>query len=66
MTQIHRDWSDKLSYALQGYQTTVRTLIGATPFSLVYGFETVLQVEIEIKLLRVAIESGLPEAQWAQ
>ncbi|XP_055824291.1 uncharacterized protein LOC129892757 [Solanum dulcamara] len=35
----HRGWHEMLPYALLGYQTTVRTSIGATPYLLVYGME---------------------------
>ena len=62
MTQTYRDWSDRLPYALWGYRTTVRTSTGATPFSLVYGSEAVLPVEVEIRSLWTVIESELPEA----
>ena len=51
MTQTYRDWADRLPYAFWGYQTTVRTLIGATPFLLVYESEAVLPIEMEIKSL---------------
>ena len=66
MTQTYRDWSDRLPYALWGYRTIVRTSNGATPFSLVYGSEAVLPVEVELESLRIAMESELPETQWAQ
>ena len=66
MTQTYRDWSDRLQYALWGYRTIVRTLTGATPFSLVYGSEAVLPIEVDIRSLRTVIESELPEVQWAQ
>ncbi|KAA0038978.1 putative RNA-directed DNA polymerase (Reverse transcriptase), Ribonuclease H [Cucumis melo var. makuwa] len=39
---------------------------GATPFSLVYGFEAVLPVEVEVSSLRVIQEVELDEAKWAQ
>ena len=51
MTQTYRDWADRLPYALWGYQTIVRTSIGATPFSLVYGSKAVLTMDVEIKSL---------------
>ena len=66
MTQTYRDWSDRLPYALWGYRTTVRTSTGATPFSLVYGSEAVLPVEVELESLWIVMESKLPETQWAQ
>ena len=41
-----------------------RTAIGKTPFSLVYGIEAVLPIEIEIKSLRVIMEAKTPESEW--
>ncbi|KAL6342926.1 hypothetical protein AAG906_016946 [Vitis piasezkii] len=44
--------ADKLSFALWAYRTSFRTSTGATPYSLVYGMEIVLPVEIEMGSLR--------------
>ncbi|ONK81369.1 uncharacterized protein A4U43_C01F28310 [Asparagus officinalis] len=46
-----RDWDDKLGAALWAYRTMVRTPTGETPYSLVYGCEAVLPLEIQIPLL---------------
>ena len=43
---------------------SVRTLSGATPFSLVYGMEVVLPLEVEIPPLRVLMEVKLDGAEW--
>nr|KYP74061.1 Retrotransposable element Tf2 [Cajanus cajan] len=51
---------------VHGYKTSVRTMIGATPFSLVYGMEAVLPIEVEIPSLRLLVEAKLPEAEWVQ
>ena len=48
-----------------GYRTTMRTATGQTPFSLVYGCEAVLPIEIEIKSLSVVMEAKTPESEWA-
>ncbi|RVW70315.1 Pol polyprotein [Vitis vinifera] len=40
--------------------------MAATPYSLVYGMEAVLPVEIEMGSLRVALEQQIPETEWAQ
>ena len=66
MIETFRDWSEKLPFALWAYQTSFRTFIGATPYSLVYGMETVLPVEIEMGSLRVALEQQILEPDWAQ
>ena len=52
MVQSSRQWHEKLPFALLGYRTTVRTSMGATPYSLVYGTEAVIPAEIEIPSLR--------------
>ncbi|RVW21933.1 hypothetical protein CK203_101085 [Vitis vinifera] len=39
---------------------------GATPYSLVYGMEAMLPVEIEMGSLRVALEQQIPKRDWAQ
>ncbi|KAL6319905.1 hypothetical protein AAG906_036978 [Vitis piasezkii] len=56
MVETSRDWSEKLPFALWAYRTSFRTSTGATPYSLVYGMEVVLPVEIEMGSLRVALE----------
>ncbi|XP_045822052.1 uncharacterized protein LOC123914933 [Trifolium pratense] len=66
MVKTYKDWHEMLPYALHGYRTTIRTSTGATPFSLVYGMEAVLPVEVEIPSLRVLMETKLEEAEWAQ
>ena len=43
-----RDWNEKLSECLWAYRTTVQTSTGNTPFSLVYGCEAVIPLEIQI------------------
>ena len=66
MIKTSRDWLEKLPFALWAYQTYFRTSTGATPYSLVYGMEIVLLVEIEMDLLRVALEQQILEVDWAQ
>ncbi|RVX20833.1 hypothetical protein CK203_002376 [Vitis vinifera] len=56
----------KAPFALWAYRTSFRTSTGATPYSLVYGMEVVLPVEIEMRSLRVALEEHVSEAEWAQ
>ena len=66
MIETSRDWSEKLPFALWDYRISFRTFIGATPYSLVYGMEAVLPVEIKMGSLRVALEQQIPEVDWAQ
>jgi len=66
MVVTYKDWQEMLPFALHGYRTSVRTSTGATPFSLVYGMEAVLPIEVEIPSLRVLMETELEEAEWVQ
>ena len=66
MVETSRDWSQKLPFALWAYRTSFRTSTGSTPYSLVYGMEAVLPVEIEIGSLRVALEHQISENEWVQ
>ena len=66
MTETYKDWHEHLPYALCAYRTSVRTSVGATPYSLVYGMEAVLPVEVEIPSLRILSQTQLEEAKWAQ
>lgn len=50
-----------LPLALWGYHTTEKTSIGATPYSLVYGIEAVLPIELELQSLRVLAETEMIE-----
>jgi hypothetical protein len=44
-----KDWSLKLNEALWAYRTVYKTLIGMTPFKMVYGKSCHLPVELEHK-----------------
>ena len=56
MVETSWDWLEKLSFTLWAYWTSFCTSIGATPYSLMYGMEVVLPIEIEMGCLRVALE----------
>ena len=66
MAENHRDWPNKIPFALWGYHTTIRTPTGMTPYFLTYGMEAVQPVEIEIPSLRILIESQIPKAAWCR
>ncbi|XP_022748109.1 (-)-germacrene D synthase-like [Durio zibethinus] len=66
MTDTYKDWHEKLPFALLAYRTSIRTSTGATSFSLVYGMEAVLPIEVEIPSLRVLMEIKLDEVEWVQ
>ncbi|RDY02637.1 hypothetical protein CR513_13879, partial [Mucuna pruriens] len=62
----YKDWHGMLPYTLHGYRTSIRTSTGATPYSLVYGTEAVLPIEVEIPSSRVIAEAELEDAEWIQ
>ena len=64
MTDTYKNWHEKLPFALHAYRTAIRTSTEATPFSLVYGMETVLPIEVKISSLRVLMEAKLEEVEW--
>ncbi|XP_056691950.1 uncharacterized protein [Spinacia oleracea] len=66
MTEKTREWPEKFPYSLWGYMISIRTPTGTTAYSLVYGMEPVLPVEIEIQSLRVMNESEISEDQWCK
>lgn len=66
MVVTYKDWHEMLRYALHEYRTYVCISTGATPFSLVYGMEAVLPVEVEIPSMRVLMETKLFEVEWCQ
>jgi len=48
LEQAKGGWVDKLPFALWTYRTTHKTTTGHTPFSLAYGAEAMISVELEI------------------
>ncbi|XP_077222031.1 uncharacterized protein LOC143855864 [Tasmannia lanceolata] len=66
MTETYKDWSNKLPYAVWAYRTSIRTSTGTTPYSLVYGMEAALPIELRIPFLRVMMEADLLESEWAR
>ncbi|XP_017635984.1 uncharacterized protein LOC108478063 [Gossypium arboreum] len=64
MTETYKDCHEKLPFALYAYRISVMTSTRATPYSLVYGMEAVLPIEVEIPSLRVLLELKLDEAEW--
>ncbi|XP_070017499.1 uncharacterized protein [Nicotiana sylvestris] len=66
MIEKHKQWHEKLSFALLGYHTIVRTSTGATPYMLVYGTEAVIPAEVEIPSLRIIQEAKLDDGEWVK
>jgi hypothetical protein len=59
VTKNQRDWHDRLFEALWAYCVTIRTPMQVTPYSLVYGSEVVLPLEVQLPSLRVAIHEKI-------
>ena len=55
-----------MPYAFWGYRTSIGSFIGSTPYSLVYGIEAVLPIEMGVRSLRTILESEIFEADWLQ
>jgi len=60
------DWDDKLCECLSAYRTTVRTPTKAISFSLVYEYEAVLPLEVQILSLRVALTTEMTDDEKHQ
>jgi len=56
MVVTYKDWHEMLSFALHAYRTAIRTLTGATPYTLVYVMEAVMPLEVETPSLRVLVD----------
>ena len=65
-TENYKDWHLQLPYALWGYRTSIWSSTGATPYSLVYGMEAILPIEMGVRSLRTVLESEISEADWLQ
>ena len=61
MSVNYKIWYDMLPLALMAYRISIQISTGATPYSLVYGMEVVIPVEVEIPSLRIHIEFELEE-----
>lgn len=61
IAQSQRDWHLQLPSTLWAYYTSVRSTMGMTLFSLVYGTEPVLLLEVEIPSLHVSLRGLVDE-----
>ncbi|XP_070022635.1 uncharacterized protein [Nicotiana sylvestris] len=66
MIKNHKQWHEKLPFALLGYRTIVRTSTGATPYMLVYGTKAVIPTKVDIPSLRAIQETKLSNAEWVR
>ena len=63
MVITYKDCNEMLLFALHGYRTSTHMSIGETPFSLVYGMETVFPVEIQ-NFLSKDNERSMSRRRW--
>ncbi|XP_024023680.1 uncharacterized protein LOC112092255 [Morus notabilis] len=56
-------WAEELPKVLWAYRTTSRTTTGETPFSMAYGVEAVLPIEIETPTLRTVVHNDDDNAE---
>lgn len=64
MAENHRDWPDKIPFALWGYRTSIQTPTGMTPYFLTYGMKAIQPMEVELKSMRILMESQILEFDW--
>ncbi|XP_070032428.1 uncharacterized protein [Nicotiana tomentosiformis] len=64
MVDNHKQWYEKLPFALLGNRTTVRISTRATPYLLVYGTEDVIPADVEIPSVRIIQEAELNDVEW--
>jgi hypothetical protein len=63
MVERGRDWAEKLPMALWAYRTSARVSTGFSPFSLVYGTEAILPVDLQVHSTRVLTEGQVNEEE---
>jgi hypothetical protein len=66
VTKNQRDWHDCLFEALWAYHVTVCTPTQTTTYSLVYGSEAVLPLEVQLSSLRVAVHEKITNDEQIQ
>ena len=66
MTITYKDWHEMLPFALMACQTSIKVSLVAFPYSLVYGTEEILLVEVEVPSFKVLSETNLAETEWVK
>jgi transposase InsO family protein len=66
VSQNKKQWHEKLLNDVWVYRTTTHTSTRMTPYSLVYGGEAVLPLELQITSLRVVIHENLTDDEAAK
>ncbi|XP_043710281.1 uncharacterized protein LOC122659209 [Telopea speciosissima] len=61
-----RRWAELLSEVLWAFRTSQWTSTGTTPFSLTYGHDQVLPMEISVRFARVAYQQGMTPVAYSE
>ena len=61
-----RDWHNILSETLWAYRTSKRDSTGVSPYSLTYGHDVVLPMELIVLSLRVSRKNGLNPQEYSE
>ena len=59
-----RDWHLQINPALWAYRTSFCTFTGTTPYSLVYGVEAVLPIEVELPSLHISLRGQISDEEY--
>ncbi|GKV29594.1 hypothetical protein SLEP1_g38503 [Rubroshorea leprosula] len=59
-----RRWHELLSNTIWAYRTSQRSSTKVTPFSLTYGHDAVLPMELSTRSLRIVIQHGLTSGEY--
>nr|XP_033511162.1 uncharacterized protein LOC117275911 [Nicotiana tomentosiformis] len=62
--QNQHDYCNTIEIEPDGYRTTARTSVGATPYLLVYRTKAVIPAEVIISSLRIIVESEIEDTEW--
>lgn len=57
--RYNKDWNEQLPYALWIYRTSIRTNTEENPFSMVYGDDAVVPLELEIPSLIISLHGDI-------
>ncbi|GLU23750.1 hypothetical protein SLE2022_397310 [Rubroshorea leprosula] len=60
-----RCWHELLSDTLSAYRTSQKNSTKVTPFSLTYGHDAVLPMELSTRSLRIAIQHDLTSREYS-
>ena len=59
-------WHEKLGDTLWAYRTSKRAATGTTPFTLTFGHDAILPLEINVSSVRIQNQSGLHGEEYIQ